>query len=272
MRLGINTYTYMWSIGFEMGGKVVKPAHPLTAEGLLAKAHELGVSLVQMGPNLPLDQLSAAEQDRFIAQARQWGIALEHGTRGLETDHLQRQISLAKRMGARLLRTVPEINGQSPESAEMLPLLRRILPELERQDVRLGLENGRIPAAELRHLMDTLDSPHIGVVLDMVNSLAVPEGWKEVTRQLALHVMCLHFKDFIVKRHWSMMGFICEGRPAGEGQIEIDWLLNELTASRYDYNVIIELWTPEQETLEQTIQMEQEWALKSVACLRRYIP
>lgn len=272
MKLGINTYTYMWAIGFEAGSRRVQPSQPLTALGLLAKAQALGVNLVQLGPNLPLDQLLPQELEHFISQAHQLGIELEHGTRGLETSHLQRQVALAKQMGARLLRSVPEISGQSPSIDEIIPLLQAILPALESAGIRLGLENGRIPAADLRRMLDRLDSPYIGVVLDMVNSLAVPEGWKEVTRQLAPHVMCLHYKDFIIKRHWSMMGFICEGRPAGEGQIDVEWLLHALKAARNDFNVIIELWPPEQDTLEHTILLEQAWAVQSVANLRRVIP
>ena len=108
MKLGINTYTYMWSIGFKIGDREVKPARPMSALDLLGKAHELGVRVVQIGPNLPLDKLSEAELDAFVRQARAWHIELELGTRGLETAHLLRQLMLAKRIGARLLRTIPE--------------------------------------------------------------------------------------------------------------------------------------------------------------------
>ena len=37
-------------------------------------------------------------------------------------------------------------------------------------------------------------------------------------------------------------------------------------------NAILELWVPQQETLEATIAMEQAWAEESIAYLRRYIP
>jgi sugar phosphate isomerase/epimerase len=69
-----------------------------------------------------------------------------------------------------------------------------------------------------------------------------------------------------------MMGFVCEGRPAGQGQLDIPWLLAACRRSAYDYNVIIELWPPEQETLEKTIELERAWAEESVRHLRRYVP
>jgi sugar phosphate isomerase/epimerase len=278
MKLGINTYTYMWSIGFQGANpaypeKAARPQNPLTAQGLLEKARSLGVALLQTGPNLPLDGLPEKDLDRFIRTAHEWGIQLELGTRGLDPDHLARQVALARRMGAALIRTLPEIRGETMLAARaLLPAIRHILPMLAGEGMRLAIENGRIPAGELRRLMDEVDSSQVGVVLDMVNSMAVPEGWKEVTRQLAPYAMCVHYKDFTLRRAWHMMGFICEGSPAGRGLLEPEWLFISLKASPFDYNVIIELWPPEQDALEATIALEQQWAVESVRFLRQYIP
>jgi L-ribulose-5-phosphate 3-epimerase UlaE len=68
-----------------------------------------------------------------------------------------------------------------------------------------------------------------------------------------------------------MMGFICDGTPSGKGMVETAWLLEQLRASPYDFNVIIELWPPEQETLEQTIALEEAWLQESVPYLRRFV-
>jgi hypothetical protein len=106
----------------------------------------------------------------------------------------------------------------------------------------------------------------------MVNSLAVPEGWKEVTHILAPYTMCVHYKDFTIRRQWHMMGFTCEGTPSGRGMVETEWLLGQLKASRHSYNVIIELWPPEQATIDETATLEQAWAMESVSYLRQFIP
>jgi len=277
VKLGVNTYTYMWSIGFKgpnpaFPDSEARPDTPLTALGLLEKAHAFGLNLVQTGPNLPVDKLPAAEFETFIQTAREWGIKLELGTRGLDYDHLVKQVAVAKRMGAKLIRTLPEIAGKYATDARLIPpVVRQIVPVLEREGVRLAIENGKTPAADLRAALDEVNSPHVGLVLDMVNSLAIPEGWKYVTQRLAPHTMCVHYKDFTIKRAWHMMGFICEGMPAGQGLVETEWLLNELKASPYDYNVIIELWPPEQSKLQDTINLEQAWAVESVPYLRKFI-
>ena len=277
MKLGINSYTYMWNIGFKGPNPAfpdaeARPAHPLTALGLLQKARDLGVRLVQTGPNLPLDRLSAAELEEFIQCAGAWDITLELGTRGLDFDHLVRQAALAKRIGARLIRSLPEIGGQYISDARQIPaLVQPLLPLLEAEGISLALENGRVPAADLRAALDEIGSPRVGVVLDMVNSMAVPEGWKYVSRLLAPHCMCLHYKDFAIRREWHMMGFICEGTPAGQGMLEPDWLFDTLKTSPYDYNVILELWPPEQANLADSLALEQRWAVESIAFLRKFI-
>lgn len=277
MKLGINSYTFMWAIGFQgpnpaFHDKVARPAHPLTAIGLLDKAEELGVRVVQTGPNLGFDLLSDTEKDHFIVTARERGIELELGTRGLDYGPLREQVHLAKRMGAKLIRTLPEVDGKYVVDAQqILPPAKKLLPILAGEGIQLAVENGRTPAADLRAALDELNSPYFGVVLDMVNSLAVPEGWKEVTRLLAPYTMCVHYKDFTIRRAWHMMSFICEGTPSGQGMVDTAWLFEQLKVSQYDFNVFIELWPPEQNQLEDTIALEQAWAVESVRYLRQYI-
>jgi sugar phosphate isomerase/epimerase len=277
MKLGINSYTFMWSVGVqganpEAPDRASRPRLPLSALGLLEKARSLGVRLVQTGPNLPIDALPEIEIETFIQTAKAWEIELELGTRGLDADHLQQQIALAKRMGAKLIRTLPEFGGEYTSDIRLVaPAVRKILPILERENIRLALENISAPAAELSATIDEIGSPYVGIVLDLVNSLAVPEGWKEVTRHLAPYTMCLHYKDFTIRRLWHMMGFLCGGAPSGKGMVDPVWLFDALKTSPYDYNVIIEQWIPEQPNIEDAITIEQEWAVESVSFLRQHI-
>jgi sugar phosphate isomerase/epimerase len=277
MKLGIGTYCYMWAIGFTFGDKEAKPDEAMDAFGLLRRAHELGVNLIQYGPNLPLAALSDADLDRLLAQAKAWEIELELGTRGLETDHLARQVALAKCIGSKLLRTIPEIGGKPVSADEIPPHLRAIWPLLEKEGIKLGLENGKIPALELKAAIDASGSasvkgePAVGVVLDVVNSLAVPEGWRYVTEILAPYTICLHHKEFIIQRYWHMMGFEVQGRPAGAGQLDTPWLLETLDRAGAKYSVILEVWPPEQPALADTIALEDRWVRESLSYLRLFI-
>ncbi len=267
----------MWSIGFQGANpaypdQAAHPDNPLTPIQLLEKAHQFGLHLVQTGPNLGIEKLSETGLDEFIQRAVEWGIELELGTRGLDPQHIENQVALAKRMGARLIRTLPEIGGQYAADARLIPpVVRESLPVLEREGISLGIENGRTPAADLRRALDEIGSPYVGVVLDMVNSLVVPEGWKDVTRLLAPNTLCVHYKDFTIRREWHMMGFLCEGTPSGKGLVETEWLFDQLKASPHDFNVIIELWPPEQASVAESVALEQAWAVESVAYLRKFI-
>jgi 3-oxoisoapionate decarboxylase len=255
MKLGIGSYTYMWSIG-EAG---------MAARDLIDKAVELGVKVVQFGPNLPLD--TAPDLDTH-------GLVVEMGTKGLDAAHLADQAEFAARAGVRLLRTVPDYDKRStlPSAAGLVAALEPLVPTLDRLDVSLAIENATIPAAVLAEALDRLASPRIGITLDTVNSLAIPEGTEHVARALAPHTLCLHIKDFSVDRVWHTMGFTVEGRPAGQGQLDIPWLLDLLRAEGRSPNAILELWPPRQSTVEETVALEQRWAVESIEYLRRLIP
>ena len=259
----------MWSIGFEGA----KPAKPMNAFNLLEEANGLGVRVVQYGPNLPLDRLSSTELSILIGQARAWDISIEIGAQGLFAEHLRGQLKLAEKTGCKLLRTTTEgPDGVTQPAEEMRMCIMDILPALVESDVILAIENGKVPAHELASLVSSVNSPQVGITLDTVNSLAVPEGPAQVVDALVEHVKCVHVKDFAVDRLWHRMGFSVQGRPAGSGQLNVPELLERLAKACRRPNVILELWPPEQDTLEDTIKLEKAWAVESISYLRRYIP
>ena len=265
MKLGIGSYTYMWSIGFER----TRPAQPLSAFDLLERARQLGVRVVQFGPNLPLEDV---DLERLGDEAAGADIEVELGATGLTPAHLEAPLAACRRLGAKLLRSVDLYEGPSPSAQELERSCRAVLPLLEASGVRLAIENARIPAAAMAEALNAIGSPWLGVTLDTVNSLSIPEGPEHVTRTLARHTLCLHVKDFTVKRIWHMMGFTVEGAAVGKGHLNIPWLLESLREAGADPNAILELWVPQQDSLEVTIALEQAWAIESVAYLRTLIP
>jgi sugar phosphate isomerase/epimerase len=268
MKLGIGSYTFMWSIGFPGA----EPEKPMDAFGLLEMASRLGVGTVQLGPNLPLSDLPGNDLDRFINRARSKHIQIEMATRGMDPHHLRRQLTVAQRAGSKMLRTVPESETGDPLTSSTLKVhLENILPELERTQIQLTLENGRTPARSLADLLDRLDSRWIGITLDTVNSLAIPEGTDEVVSALARHTSCIHVKDFVIQREWHRMGFRVEGRPAGRGQLKLPAILKSLGDAGVSPVAILELWPPEQSCLSETIGLEHAWARESVHYLRNYL-
>lgn len=269
MRLGISSYTFSWAVG--VPGR--EPPEPLTPLGLLDKAVSLGVRLVQVIDNMQLFGRPGAEIEAFRNRAVDLGIEIEIGTSGIRPDHLAAFLSLAQRLGSKIVRVLTDTADDKPSVADVEALLRESLPGYEKAGVCIAVENhDRIPTGEIARIMERIASPCLGVCLDTVNSFGALEGPEVVVRNLAPWVVNLHLKDFWIRRADHQMGFVIEGRPAGQGRLNVPWLLDELRKAGSDPNVVLELWTPEEPSLAETIAKEERWAWESISYLRGLIP
>jgi sugar phosphate isomerase/epimerase len=269
MRLGISSYTYVWAVGVP---GYPQPQSPLTVLDLLAKATELGVSVLQIADNLPLDRLPARELDRLAAQAAERRITIEAGTCGIRPPQLRTYLDIAVRLRSPILRVVIDTTDFHPSPDEVVGLLGEVLPEFERAGVCLAVENhDRFPAATLATIVERCDSDHLGIVLDTANSLGCGEDVHTVLRSLGLWVVNLHVKDFSARRMDHRKGFIIEGCPAGQGLVDIPRLLDELRGLARDPNVILELWPPPEASIEASIAKEETWTRQSIDYLRQFV-
>ena len=269
MRLGIGSYTYTWAIG--VPGH--PPGQPMTVRDLLDRARQLGVGVVQIADNLPLDRLSLAEREDLDSRARGLGISLEVGTRGIAPEHLSRYVEIASRLRSRILRVVVDTSDHRPGEDEIVEMLGGMTPELQSAGICLAIENhDRLPARTLARVVERIGSAHVGICLDTVNSFGALDGPDAVVDALGPWTVNLHVKDFAIERVSHAMGFGVEGKPAGRGRLNVPWLLERLRAFGRDPNAILELWTPPGATLEETIAMESEWASDSIKYLRSLIP
>jgi len=270
MRLGIGSYTYTWAVG--VPGH--PPVRPLSCLQLLGRAKQLGVRVVQFCDNLPLVSLSSRELRQIQDAARDGDISIEVGTRGIaDTANLSAHIELARRFGALFVRVVVDSKNDDP-SAEAI--VRRLTPVVSRcagAGIRLAIENhDRLPSRELAGIIERLGPQHAGICLDTVNSFGALEGPEVVVETLAPYTLNLHVKDFTIARVSSQMGFVVNGCAAGQGRLNVPWLLERLRAAGRDVNAILELWTPQGATIQETIAREAAWADESVRYLRKLIP
>jgi sugar phosphate isomerase/epimerase len=269
MRLGIGSYTFGWAVGVP---GFPPPANPLTPLGLLEKASAAGVRVVQIADNLPLHPLSDDKLDTLHQQATERGIALEIGTRGIASDHLRRYVQIARRLEAKLLRVVIDTVADQPKLPEIVATLASIAPEAAQQGVTVAIENhDRFPAATLSEIFRRVDHRAVGLCFDTANSLGCMEGADQVLSLLGAHIVNVHVKDVRVSRLPHLFGFVVEGRPAGEGDVNIAQLLERVRAFGRDPNVILELWPAPEATPEATIEKESRWAEQSICYLRQFI-
>ena len=93
---------------------------------------------------------------------------------------------------------------------------------------------------------------------------------ESVVSVLAPVTVNLHIKDYQITRLPHLMGFIVEGRPAGGGMLDIRWLLDQLAAFGRCRTAVLELWTPPEIVISETIAKEEGWASQSVQHLRPF--
>ena len=267
-KLGIASWSLPWAIGVQ---GYPAPQRPLGCIGLLEKAAEAKVSVVQIADNLPLHELPDQELDQLREAATGRGLVLEAGTRSLDPEHLARYIAISHRIGARILRTVLSGSLFGPkELAAAEAAILKVLPALERQDVTLALENNEaFSALEFAGIITRIASPHVGICLDTANSLGRPETLQTVVEHLAEHAVVLHAKDYDIRRIDTRMGFSIAGTAAGDGRVDFNWVLAELRRrGRSGISIIVEHWPPFAGTIEESIRIEEEWLSRSVRFLR----
>jgi len=263
MILGLSSYTYGWAIG--VSGN--EPGRPMDEQALLDRVQRHGVKLVQVCDNLPLQYLPAYRFARFAARAVAEGVQVEVGSRRLTVEHFAEMATVARKLGGKLVRFVIDGPGFHPSPADVSQTLREIAPLLG--DLKLGIENhDRFTASTLRAIVEQVESDRIGICLDTANSLGAGEGLETVVAELAPLTFNLHIKDFRITRVPHQMGFTVEGRPAGQGMLNLPGLLEALQRHGRCETAVLELWTPPEGSLEEMIAKEEEWAGCSMEYLK----
>jgi sugar phosphate isomerase/epimerase len=265
MRLGIGTYTYTWAIGVPDH----LPETPMDAAGVVKAANAAGLHCAQFADNLPLEKMTAEERHALAEVADQRRVAIEVGARRMTPDHLAQLIDIAAFYGSHVLRFVLDGPGYAPAVEEVVRVVREALPRLREAGVKLAIENhDRLAAEEFEEIVKRTDPDQVGICLDSVNSLGAGEAVREVTERLAPYTLNLHIKDFTVRRVSHMMGFVVEGTPAGQGMLDVPWLLEQVRAHGRCQSAILELWTPPESTPERTVAKEARWADESLRYLK----
>jgi 3-oxoisoapionate decarboxylase len=264
-RLGIGSYTYAWAAG--VSGH--PPERPLTPFDLIDRAAEQQIGVVQMADNLPLHHLPDPELLRIGAYAAEKGIELETGTRDIRPAHLKNYIRISRLLNVSLLRTVIDTADFHPTPEEAIKTIRESIDDLESANVCMAIENhDRFKSAVLAAMIRELDSPRVGICLDTVNSMGAGEGVETVVGNLAPHTMNLHIKDFTVKRVPNLMGFTVEGTPAGQGMLDVPYILQKLAPYAKCRSAILEFWLPFENDLQTTLEKEKRWTQDSLQYLK----
>nr|WP_240896642.1 TIM barrel protein [Kineococcus vitellinus] len=241
---------------------------------MLTDTQQLGGEVFQICDHPDLEDLTDERARALRRAAAGHGTVLETGTRGIGVEHLLRHLQHARALGARTVRSMVFTADDRPTPADAEVRLRAVLPAYEGAGVVLGLETyEQISTGDLLALVDRIDSPHLGIVLDPANCVAGLEHPREVVRRLAHRVVNIHVKDFRFTRREGWAGFTLASCPLGEGQLDYADLLEVVRPDPGRVHQVLEHWLPPQGSGEEgaasTRAVEAQWTRRSLAVLAR---
>jgi sugar phosphate isomerase/epimerase len=261
MKVGVSSYTWTWAVGI----KGYEPEKPMDSFDLLEKAKHNGIRVLQLADNIGLDKMTEDTLHNISRVAQNYDITIEVGTRGIKPEKLLKYLDIAKKLGSKIVRSITHRFDR-----EAVSWIKDVLPLYEEAGISIALENhDEHSTGELASFIERIGSSFLGVCLDTVNSFAALESPEDVVKNLAPYTINLHVKDFDIVRAVHMLGFSIVGRPAGEGRLDVVRIVNHLKKYRKDFNAILELWTPYENSIEETIIKEDEWAEKSIRYLKK---
>jgi 3-oxoisoapionate decarboxylase len=265
MQLGLSSYTFPWSVGLPG----FEPPQKWGLNHLIKRVQHHQMALLQIGDNLPFDQIPESEKQGLKALIQAGALRFELGTRGIQAGHLQNYIRLAAEYGAKILRVVIDTAHHEPSVQETLDLIGQSLPHLSDHGVQLAIENhDRFGVDTLVFLVKELGFPQVGICLDTVNSYGAGENLQTVVETLAPYTLNLHIKDYTIRRVWHKMGFEVLGAAAGQGQMNLPWVLEKIMPHGICQTAILEHWPIPQAQAFETIQLEMDWEKQSLTYLK----
>lgn len=260
MKIGISTWALGWSIG---NNGYPFPLKPLNVKSVVEKAIYLNAQVIQIADNIHSEDKDLITASKILKQNE---IILELGLKGTNAEMLEERIRFSAKCNISLIRTLPHCGADIPTPNEIADRIGKIVPILENENVVLALENhDYYSSKELKYVMESINSDHVGICLDTANNYGKGESYRETTELLHKYIKNFHYKEFVVKRIQNQMGFSIIGAPIGSGVLDIEYFTQWIPKS---VNWIIEQWTPWQGSIDDTIRLENKWLSDGIVKLR----
>lgn len=260
--IGLGSYAFFW----QHSDRVERP---LSLVDAFEATRELGVDLFQICDYAPLEAMTDQDLRNAAGAARDLGLQIELGTKGIEPERLARFLTFAEVFDAKLVRSMVTGPDSNPTLPQALNWLTEALPAYEAEGVTLALETyEQVSTENLVELVAAAGSPNIGVCLDPANVVARLEQPMEVVELAAPVTVNVHVKDFAFARQDGWVGFTYSGAAMGTGLHDYPHLLREVRPRERGVNEIVEHWLPWQGGAEATVRAEQAWTRTTVDYLR----
>ena len=255
MKLAIDSYCFHRQFGEVYPGLQQPADRTLSVWDFLKRARQLGVGGVSLEscflPNDAdflarlRDTLDSYELERVWV----WGHpdGLSSGTDRQAARELVAHLAHARTIGAGVMRIVGGNRRTRPASfaqhkRRLVGMLKKIIPAAEDHGIVLALENHiDLMADEMVDVIQTVDSPWLGVCLDTGNNLRLHEDPVAVAAKLAPLARATHVKDIGVRRGDPKEFVFWPSVPLGTGLVDLPRVVDLLRQARYKGLLAIEI-------------------------------
>lgn len=260
--IGLGSYAYFWQLS-------ERTPQAFGLHDAFSATRELGVDLFQICDTESIASADDSELDALAAHARELGLTIELGTKGVAAEHLRTYLRLAQHFDARLVRSMIRFDDRIDSLDTARREIESVLDEFADAGVTLALETYELVAtSDLVDLVASLDHSALGICLDPGNVVANFESPRAAVELSAPWVRNVHAKDFDFARQEGWVGFTYSGAPLGEGRHDYPHLLRTVQPRERGINEIVEHWLPWQHDADTTIRIERAWTATALDYLR----
>lgn len=269
LKLGLFSYSYHLAFGKH---PIFQPEIAMDLFAFMDRCKEFGLEGIQIDPQ-HLERLDDGYLQRIVDYANQYGFYIEYGTTGVETEHLLKQLEIAKKLTSPILRTYigfdPHDKGvDSVKEVEYaIQVLNQVKGKAEEYQIKIAVENHcDLKTDELLDLIQRVNSPYVGVCVDLGNFMVHLENPVESVKKLAPYIYSTHFKDYNSKMmNW---GFKTFGVPLGEGKIDLGAVVDILVKDSKLDRIMLEIPVEPCDTEQETLEHEDDTVRKSIRYAR----
>lgn len=256
MKIAIDSYSYHRYFGEVYAGLEAVPLTRMSMSDFFVRAHAHRVSGVSIescfvSDTTPAHIKAMGRQLDELGLERVWAwghpSGLHSGDAPQQVQDLKRHIDIAVDIGAAVMRICCGGRRTRPadwgaHKSKLLPLLEDAVAHAQRRGVVLAIENHiDFLADELVELVQTFDSPWLGVCLDTANNLRMLEDPAEAIRKLAPYARATHIKD-VTARSGNPRDFeFWPSVPLGAGLINLKAAFDELRRHGYGGLLALEI-------------------------------
>lgn len=269
MKLGLDSYSYHLAFGAHAD---FTPRRKISLPEFIDRVAELGLDGFQIDP-MHLQQRDDAYVQAIVRQAADKNLFIEFGAMSLQPDQLSAELDICAKLGSPVLRTFAGFDRYAKgtsiadEIKKAVRGLDQVKARAETLGIKIAVENhGDFNADELVCVVQTVDSPWVGICLDLGNAMLTFEDPIQACKKMAPFAVTTHFKDHGVAL--TNAGCVVYGTALGDGVIDLHAALHLLRSTTHLDRIILEIPCQAESDEKASLEKEDDMIRRSAAYAR----